>query len=137
MQSLAARSRLLPRAAAALLLAACGLVASAGCSSKMDDKECTKLKIEAFDILNKAQHCNTDADCSPSTWPDCAKPLSEASATEIKKRSEPYFNGKCEESKPACTDTTPVYCKQGLCVRKEKGAPENPGGTAPGDIIIK
>jgi hypothetical protein len=136
-ESLVPRSRLLHRAAAAALLGAAALVASAGCSSKMEEKECTKLKIEAFDILNKAQHCNTDADCSPSTWPDCAKPLSEANSTEIKKKSEAYFTGTCEETKPACTDTTPVYCKQGLCTRKEKGAPENPGGTAPGDIIIK
>lgn len=136
-ESLVTRSRLLPRAAAAAFLGALFALGFAGCSSKMEEKECTKLKIESFDILNKAQHCNTDADCSPSTWPDCSKPLSEVNNTEIKKKSEAYFTGKCEETKPACTDTTPVYCKQGLCTRKEKGMPENPGGTAPGDIIVK
>lgn len=133
----APRSHALHRAAAALLLCATGALGFAGCSGQMEEKECTKLKIESFDILNKAQHCNTDADCSPSTWPDCAKPLSEANNAEIKKRSEVYFTGKCEETKPACTDTTPVYCKQGLCVRKEKGSAEMPGGTAPGDVIVK
>lgn len=136
-ESLVTRSRLLPRAAAAAFLGAIFALGFSGCSSKMEEKECTKLKIESFDILNKAQHCNTDADCSPSTWPDCAKPLSEVNNAEIKKKSEAYFTGKCEETKPACTDTTPVYCKQGLCTRKEKGMPENPGGTAPGDIIVK
>jgi hypothetical protein len=131
------RSRILPRAAAAVLLAAIAALGFAGCSSKMEEKECTKLKIEAFDVLNKPQHCNGDADCNASDWPDCAKPLSAANGAEVKKRSDAYFAGKCEEAKPACTDQTPVYCKQGLCTRKEKGSPENPGGTAPGDIIIK
>jgi hypothetical protein len=121
-ESLVMRSRLLHRAAAVALLGAVTALAAAGCGSKMDDKECTKLKIESFDILNKPQHCNGDADCSPSTWPDCSKPLSAVNNGEIKKKSESYFTGKCEETKPACTDTTPVYCKQGLCVRKEKGA---------------
>lgn len=126
------RSRPLHRAAAAALLLATAALAAAGCSGKMEEKECTKLKIEAFDILNKPQHCNTDADCSPSTWPDCAKPLSGANMEEIKKRSETYFTGKCEETKPACTDTTPVYCKQGLCTRKEKGAESPAAAPAPG-----
>lgn len=127
------RSRPLHRAATALLLCAATALGLAGCSSKMEEKECTKLKIEAFDILNKAQHCNTDADCSPSTWPDCSKPLSEASNGEIKKKSEAYFAGQCEETKPACTDTTPIYCKQGLCVRKEKAAENPPAGG--GDVV--
>jgi hypothetical protein len=121
-ESLVPRSRPLHRAAAAALFGAAVAVGFAGCSGKLDDKECTKLKIESFDLVNKAQHCNTDADCSPSTWPDCAKPLSQVNLDEIKKKSEAYFTGKCEETKPACTDTTPVYCKQGLCTRKEKGA---------------
>lgn len=125
------RPRLPGRAAASLLLGAVFALGFAGCSGKMDDKECTKLKIEAFDLLNKAQHCNTDADCSPSTWPDCSKPLSDATSTEIKKKSDAYFTGKCEETKPSCTDTTPIYCKQGLCVRKEKGAEAPAAAPAP------
>lgn len=120
------RSRLSRLAAAALTLAALAVLGSAGCSSKMEEKECTKLKIESFDVLNKAQHCNTDTDCRGSVWPDCAKPLSEASSAEVKKRMDAYFTGLCEEKKPECKDDTPVYCKQGLCTRKEKGA-DNPG----------
>lgn len=124
-------------AAAALSLALAALFGSAGCSSKMEEKDCTKLKIESFDLVNKAQHCNTDTDCRGSVWPDCAKPLSDANATEIKKRADAYYAGQCEEKKLDCKDDTPIYCKQGLCTRKEKGSAENPGGTAPGDIIVK
>jgi hypothetical protein len=124
-------------AALAVSGAALALVASAGCSSKMEEKDCTKLKIESFDILNKAQHCNTDVDCKGSLWPDCAKPLSQTNADEIKKKQDAYFTGKCEEAKPDCSkDTTPIYCKQGLCVRKEKGTPESAGETPPGDIQV-
>lgn len=121
--------------AAALCLAA-AVLGSAGCSGKLDDKECTKLKIESFDVLNKAQHCNTDVDCKMSFWPDCGKPLSSVSSDEIKKKEDAYYTGKCEEAKTDCKDTTAIYCKQGLCARKEKGS-ESPAGTAPGDVIVK
>ena len=125
------------RAASCVSVFAAALVLSfAGCSGKLDDKECTKLKIESFDVLNKAQHCNNDTDCRGSFWPDCDKPLSNQNSEEVKKNADAYFNGKCEETKPECKDTTPIYCKQGLCVRKEKGAAE-PGGAAPSDIVVQ
>ena len=131
------RSLRTPRSLAALAaLAAAALVIFPSCSGKMDEKDCTKLKIESFDILNKPQHCNTDVDCKGSVWPDCAKPLSQVNSDEIKKKQDPYFTGKCEETKPDCKDTTPIYCKQGLCTRKEKGTPESAGDTPPGDIIV-
>lgn len=130
-KSPARSGRLFRVAAAGAALVATVALGAAGCSSKMEEKECTKLKIEAFDIVNKAQHCNNDTDCRGSTWPDCAKPLSEASAAEIKKRADAYYAGKCEEAKLDCKDDTPIYCKQGLCVRKEKGASETPGSAAP------
>ncbi len=116
--------------------AALALLGAAGCSSKMEEKECTALKIQSFEVLNKAQHCNNDTDCKGSFWPDCQKPLSAANATEIKAKEDAYFAGKCEEAKPECKDTTPIYCKQGLCVRKEKGTPESAGATPPGDIVV-
>ncbi|MEZ4302724.1 MAG: hypothetical protein R3B70_47815 [Polyangiaceae bacterium] len=122
-ERLARRSRIVSSAAAlTLLVAASALIGLAGCGSKMEEKECTKLKIEAFDLLNKAQHCNNDSDCNGSDWPDCQKPISAANTEEIQKKRDAYFTGQCEEQKPVCSDTTPVYCKQGLCVRKEKGA---------------
>lgn len=128
--------RLARSLALATLFAAAALAGFSGCGSKMEEKECTKLKIESFDVLNKAQHCNNDTDCRGSTWPDCQKPLSSTNAAEIKPKEEAYFKGQCEEKKPDCTDTTPVYCKQGLCVRKEKGTPESAGETPPGDIVV-
>ena len=56
------------------LAAALALVLLAGCSNKMDPKECDKLRGDAFDLLNKAQFCNTDVDCKPSDWPGCCRP---------------------------------------------------------------
>lgn len=128
--------RLIRTAATAFAFAALALACFAGCGSKLEEKECTKLKIESFDIVNKAQHCNTDVDCRGSVWPDCAKPLSQVNSDEIKKKQEAFFTGKCEEAKPDCKDTTAIYCKQGLCTRKEKGTPESAGDTPPGDIIV-
>jgi len=137
MKPMLPRSPRLPRTFAfALIAAVCALAGFSGCSSKMEEKDCTKLKMDAFDVLNKAQHCNNDTDCRGSVWPDCQKPLSNVSATDIKAKEDAYFTGKCEEAKPTCSDTTPIYCKQGLCVRKEKGAPGSAGDTPPGDIIV-
>lgn len=137
MKPMLPRSPRLPRTFAfALIAAVCALAGFSGCSSKMEEKDCTKLKMDAFDVLNKAQHCNNDTDCRGSVWPDCQKPLSSVSATDIKAKEDAYFTGKCEEAKPTCSDTTPIYCKQGLCVRKEKGAPGSAGDAPPGDIVV-
>ena len=65
----------------------------------MDPKECHKLRADAFELLNKAQHCNTDADCRQSDWPGCAKPLSIDTFDKIKPMKEKFQKGKCEEQK--------------------------------------
>ncbi len=126
---------------AALSLAAVGvLVLSAGatgCSNTMDPKECLQLRSDAFDLLNKAQHCNGDGDCRQSDWPGCAKPLSEESHGKIKPMKEAFLKGKCEEAKSDCREPPEVYCKQGLCVHREKGTPEGAGNTPVDQIIIK
>ena len=58
--------------AAALALA---LPLMGGCSNDMEPKECDKLRGEAFDLLNKAQHCDTDKDCvvTHSREPICSR----------------------------------------------------------------
>jgi len=122
----------------ALALAAAAALAlplSSGCSNSMDPKECDKLRGDSFEILNKAQHCDTDADCVQSDWPGCAKPLSKSSQGQIKPMKESFQKGKCEEPKTECKNPLPVYCKQGLCAQREKGAPE--GNTPTDPIIIK
>ena len=104
----------------------------------MDPKECDKIRGEAFELLNKAQHCDTDADCQESEWPGCAKPLSKSVAGQIKPMKESFQKGKCEEPKTApCREAPPVYCKQGLCVHREKGTPEGAGNTPSDQIIVK
>jgi hypothetical protein len=118
----------------ALLFAA---ALTAGCEDKMEPKECDKIRGEAFEVLNKAQHCNTDADCRQSEWPGCAKPVSLTTFDKIKPMSDSYKTGKCEEPKVPCKDTPEVYCKQGLCVHREKGTPEGAGNTPADQIIIQ
>ena len=127
-----------PVRAALALAAVLGLALplSSGCSNSMDPLQCGKIREDAFDILNKAQHCNDDKGCRQSEWPGCAKPLSNETFDKIKPMRGEFDKGKCEETKSDCKEPPVVYCKQGLCVHREKGMPENAGAPA-GEIIIK
>ena len=126
------RSCLAPLAALALAAPLWG-----GCSNALDKKECLKLREDAFELLNKAQHCNNDADCRQSDWPGCAKPLSQETYGKIKPMKESFIKGKCEETKAECRESPEVYCKQGLCVHREKGVSEGSGNTPTDQIIVK
>jgi hypothetical protein len=123
--------------AAAFSFATLALPLAGGCSNDMDPKECSKLREDAFDLLNKAQHCNTDAECQQSEWPGCSKPLSTASHEKIKPMHDSFTKGKCAEAKADCREPPPVYCKQGLCVHREKGTPEGAGNTPTDQIIVQ
>ena len=70
-----------------------------GCSSKMEPKECDKIRGEAFDLVNKAQHCNTDVDCKQSEWPGCAHAVSTKTIETIAPMAESFKKGQCEETK--------------------------------------
>jgi hypothetical protein len=122
---------------ATLALAALAIPLWGACSNSLEPKECLKLRVDAFDLLNKAQHCNNDADCRQSDWPGCAKPLSMASYDKIKPMKESFTKGKCEEAKVDCREAPEVYCKQGLCVHREKGTPEGAGNTPTDQIKIE
>jgi hypothetical protein len=123
------------RLACALALA-CAAVALGGCENKLDPKECDKLRGEAFDLVNKGQQCNTDADCRQSEWPGCERAVSNATYDKIKPMADSFKNGKCEEPKMECRKPPEAYCKQGLCVHREKGAPEGAGNTPADQIQI-
>jgi hypothetical protein len=130
-------SRWLGVSLATLTLGALALPLFGGCSNEMDPKECLKLREDAFDLLNKAQHCNNDAECRQSDWPGCAKPLSMTTYDKIKPMKDGFSKGKCQETKSDCREPPEVYCKQGLCVHREKGTPEGAGNTPADQIIIK
>ncbi|MEJ7729839.1 MAG: hypothetical protein WKG00_11525 [Polyangiaceae bacterium] len=121
----------------AALVALAAALCLAGCSSKMDDKECAKLRGEAFDLLNKGQQCNNDQDCRQSDWPGCAKPVSVANWDKMKPMADGYKKGQCDEPKLECKEPPPSYCKQGLCVHREKGTAEGSGETPVDQIEIK
>jgi hypothetical protein len=118
---------------AAILVAIGSLL---GCSSKLEQKECDKLRGEGFDLINAAQHCNVDGDCSQSQWPGCARAVNAKKVSSAGAISVKYKTGECEEPKMTCKEPPDAYCKQGLCVHREKGAPEGAGAPA-GDIIIQ
>jgi hypothetical protein len=122
---------------AAVVLAAVALPLSGGCSNSLDPNECLKLRVDAFELLNKAQHCNNDADCRQSDWPGCAKPMSMETHGKIQPMKASFTKGKCQEPKAECREPPEVYCKQGLCVHREKGTPEGAGNTPLDQIIIK
>ena len=132
----------LTRSVRSLLLAPLGvapivLALVAGCDNKLEAKECDGIRGEAFELVNKAQHCNTDADCRQSEWPGCAKPVSQTTFDKIKPMAERYKTGKCEEPKVECKEPPEAYCKQGLCTHREKGVPDSAGNTPTDQIIIK
>jgi len=112
--------------AVAFALFTVGLLAPA-CSNKMDPKECIKVKETAFETINQASVCSNDADCKPSEWPGCAKPLSLAGIEKIKPLREAFTKGQCEETKLDCKPPERVYCQEGLCAFRYKPA-EPPGG---------
>jgi hypothetical protein len=109
----------------------------AGCDNSMDPKECLNLRSEAFELLNKAQNCNNDGECRQSEWPGCAKPLSMKTFGALKPMRDSFTKGKCQETKPDCREPPEVYCKQGLCVHREKGTPEGAGNTPTDQIQIQ
>ncbi len=138
MKSLRSRVAHLVRGGVALgaLASTLAILLAAGCSNDMDPKECLKVREDAFELLNKAQHCNADADCRQSDWPGCAKPLSMETYGKIKPMKDSFTKGKCQEQKADCREPPEVYCKQGLCVHREKGTPEGAGRTPTDQIII-
>ena len=128
----------LPLAPFALVTLAALLVgAASGCSNDLDKKECFKLREDAFELLNKAQHCNNDTECRQSDWPGCAKPVSMETHGKIGPMKDSFTKGKCEEAKADCREPPEVFCKQGLCVHREKGTPEGAGNTPVDQIIVK
>src|SRR5688572_14422422 len=112
------------------VLALAALLTS-GCGSKMDVKECDKLRGEAFDLINKGQRCNGDADCRQSEWPGCAKPVSQETFDKISPMAQSFKKGQCEEPKLECRESPEAYCKQGLCVHRETSSPGPAGSAAP------
>ena len=95
-------------------------VALSACS-KMDPKECTKLRESAFELINTASVCTADADCKESEWPGCPKAVSVASFDKIRGIKETFTNGKCEEPPPPkCQQAPKVFCQEGLCAFRYK-----------------
>lgn len=129
--------RLVNLASAAVATFALAAVSMVGCSNKMEAKECDKIRGEAFDMVNKAQKCNTDADCKQSEWPGCARSVSNETFDKIKPMAETFKKGECEETKMECKAPPEAYCKQGLCVHREKGTPEGAGNTPADQIQIQ
>ena len=115
-------------------------VSAPGCEKKLEAEQCDKLRGDAFQTLNKAHHCGTDADCRQSAWPGCQKPINVKDHDLIKPLEDQYKQGKCEEPKIDCVAPPEVYCKQGLCVHREKGRDENapaPSEAAGGELKIE
>jgi hypothetical protein len=97
---------------------ACVLAVSA--CSKMSPEDCTKLRDQAFELINTANVCTADAECKPSEWPGCAKPVNVQSFDKMHGMMESFKKGKCEEKPPQCKPSPPVYCQEGLCAFRYK-----------------
>src|SRR5262245_31313310 len=106
----------LPAASAVLLLAL------AGCS-KMSPEECTKLRDGAFELINTANMCSSDADCKPSEWPGCVKPVNAQNFGKMHAMMEAFHKGKCEEKPSDCKPPPQVFCQEGICGFRYKAQP--------------
>jgi len=103
------------------------LVATLGVGCGLSEEECLKLRGEAYEVLNAPHTCNDDTGCMFSNWPGCAKPLGRKNESKIADIRAKFDAGKCFESPPECREPPDVYCKQGLCVFRERpGGASNP-----------
>jgi len=97
------------------------IIASLTACGKMDPQECKKLRDGAFELINTASVCTTDADCKESEWPGCAKPISVTSFDKIHAMMESFTKGKCEDPpKGKCQQTPKIFCQEGLCAFRYK-----------------
>lgn len=112
-------------AAMTFLVTGLAAVGISGCGG-LDEKECLKLRGEAFEIVNEAHPCGSDADCELSSWPGCERPISSKNKARIDPLAAKFTEGKCkDEEARECPEPPTVYCKQGLCVfRHEAGETE-------------
>lgn len=101
------------------------LFAVGGCN-KMEPTACEGLRGQAFEVVNAAHVCADDADCLPTTWPGCAKPVNSKNKGRVLELKETFDKGKCVEEKAVCRETPEIYCKQGLCVFRELAGQMNP-----------
>ena len=85
--------------------------------NKLSPEECKKLRDNAFELINVANMCSNDADCKPSEWPGCAKPVNVTNFDKMHGFGDTFVKGKCEEPpKSKCQEPTPkVYCQEGIC----------------------
>jgi len=94
-----------------------------GACSKMSPEECMKLRDSAFELINSANMCSSDAECKPSEWPGCTKPVNAANFDKIHAMMERTKKGKCEEKPAQCKPPPPVYCQEGICGFRYKAMP--------------
>jgi hypothetical protein len=97
-----------------------GVIGLSGCEKKLEKEQCNLVRKKAFDLRNEAQPCSTDQDCVNSVWPDCHGSPNKKTFDAITPIQKEFTDGKCEEPKADCK-VPEVYCKQGLCVVREKG----------------
>ena len=91
--------------------------------SKMDPQDCAKLRESSFELINTANNCSTDADCRPTEWPGCPRPVSGQNFEAIHRMMESARKGKCEEKPTTCKPPPPTYCAEGICAFRYKGQP--------------
>src|SRR6266850_1735130 len=79
--------------------------------SRLRPEECTKLRDQAFELINTANMCSADPECKPSEWPGCAKPVNGQSFDKMHAMMESFKKGKCEEKPSPCKPAPPVFCQ--------------------------
>jgi hypothetical protein len=96
------------------------VVLAVSACSKMSPEDCTKLRDQAFELINTANVCTADPECKASEWPGCSKPVNVQSFDKMHGWMESFKKGKCEEKPAQCKPSPPVYCQEGLCAFRYK-----------------
>jgi len=102
------------------------LLGAVGGCDRLSETECLGLRSEAFDVVNESHPCADDTDCRATEWPLCPKPSSTKNYQRIAAVKAKFDKGKCTEPEKKCRETPEVYCKQGLCVFRERPGAANP-----------
>ncbi len=102
------------------------LAAPMACGTTLSEEKCNEVRGAAYEIINEAHTCNSDADCVETEWPGCTKPASRKNKKRITAFKTKFDDGNCKEPQTECREIPEIYCKQGLCVFREKAGMKNP-----------
>ena len=89
----------------------------AACDAGLSEAECHELRRAAYEVVYRPHPCSEDADCVPSEWPGCPRPLGSAAFADIAPFHARFTQGGCKSADDAaCAPAPEAYCDRNLCI---------------------